>query len=473
MLIDGEWAGSASGDTYEVRDPANGKLLDSVPLGKAEDVRRAADAAREAFLKWSAMAARDRGKVLFKAALRVREKQDELAVLLTTEQGKPLREARDEVQGFANILEYYAGISAALEGSLIPLAQGRLGAVARRPIGVCGAIIPWNVPAIIMGWKVGPALVAGNTLVLKPATTTPLTNLSLASILGEAGLPKGVLNVVTGRGDSVGEEIVRNPLIKKLSFTGSVETGKRVLQAASAGMKRVTLELGGSDPMIVCEDADMEKALDGAVHGRFYNCGQTCTAVKRLILMEPIAAGFIDRLKARAERLNVGNGMDKGVDMGPLNSRGQREQIIRLVDAVREKGEGRIITGGRVPEGGQYSNGYFYSPTLAVDVAGDSALLREETFGPVLPIIVVKDLDEAIERANDSKFGLGSSIWTRDMGKARQACEMLQSGITWVNQHTKLPPELPFGGVKDSGIGRENGLEAIDAYYELKSIMIG
>jgi succinate-semialdehyde dehydrogenase/glutarate-semialdehyde dehydrogenase len=472
MLIDGEWTDSVSGETYEVRDPANGKLLDTVPLGKAEDVKRAADSAREAFEKWSSMAARDRGKVLFKAAQQVREKQADLATTLTMEQGKPFKEARDEIQGFANILEYYAGISAALEDSLIPLAHGRLGAVMRRPIGVCGAIIPWNVPAIIMGWKVGPALVTGNALVLKPATTTPLTNLALASILNGSGLPKGVLNVVTGHGEGVGDEIVRHPLIKKLSFTGSVSTGKHVLRAASGGMKRVTLELGGSDPMIVCEDADMKKALDGAVHGRFYNCGQTCTAVKRLFLLEPIAGEFIDRLKARVERLKVGNGMDEGVDMGPLNNRGQLEQIKGLVDAVRKKGEGRIITGGKVPEGEQYANGYFYSPTLITDVAPGSSLLREEVFGPVLPVMVVKDLDEAIERANDSKFGLGSSIWTRDIGKARLACEKLESGITWVNLHTKLPPEMPFGGVKESGIGRENGLETIDAYCELKSVMI-
>lgn len=473
MLIDGEWTGSASGETYEVRDPANGKLLDTVPLGNAEDVKRAADSAHGAFKKWSSMIARDRGKVLFKAAQRVREKQSDLATTLTMEQGKPFKEARDEIQGFANILEYYAGISAALRDSLIPLAHGRLGAVMRRPIGVCGAIIPWNVPAIIMGWKVGPALVAGNALVLKPATTTPLTNLSLASVLNEAGLPKGVLNVVTGHGGGAGEEIVRNPLIKKLSFTGSVSTGKRVLQAASGSMKRVTLELGGSDPMIVCEDADIKKAVDGAVHGRFYNCGQTCTAVKRLYLFEPIAGEFIDHLKTRVERLKVGNGMDEGVDMGPLNNRGQWEQIVGLVDAVREKGEGRIITGGKAPEGEQYANGYFYMPTLVTDVARGSALLREETFGPVLPIVVVKNLDEAIERANDSKFGLGSSIWTKDIEKARLACEKLESGITWVNQHTKLPPEMPFGGVKESGIGRENGLDTIDAYYELKSVMLG
>ncbi len=471
MLIDGEWTDAASGEAYEVRNPANGKVLDTAPLGSAEDVRKAVDSAGAALKKWSSMSARERGKLLFKAAAHVRDRQVELATTLTMEQGKPFKEARDEIQGFANILEYYAGVSAALEDSLIPLAQGKYGAVLRRPIGVCGAIIPWNVPAIIMGWKVGPALIAGNTLVLKPATTTPLANLSLAHAMYEAGLPKGVLNVVTGGGATVGDEIVRDPRIRKISFTGSIETGRRVLRTASASMKRVTLELGGSDPMIVCDDVDMKKAVDGATHGRFYNCGQTCTAVKRLFVFESIADEFVEKLRARVDALKVGNGMDEGVDMGPMNNRGQWEEIKALVDEVRNKGEGKVIAGGMMPEGEAYKNGFFYRPTLVTDVASDSRLLREEVFGPVLPIVVVKDLDEAIEWANDSRFGLGSSIWTTDLEKARIACERLESGITWVNQHVKLPPEMPFGGVKDSGIGRENGIEAIDAYYELKSIM--
>lgn len=472
MLIDGEWTDAASGETYEVRNPANGKLLDTASLGGAEDVGSAADAAHAALKKWSVMSARDRGRILFKGAQHIRDQQVSLATTLTMEQGKPFKEAKDEIQGFANILEYYAGISAALEDGLIPLAHGKYGAVLKRPIGVCGAIIPWNVPAIIMGWKAGPALITGNTLVLKPATTTPMTNLSLAYAMCEAGLPKGVLNVVTGPGGSVGDEIVRHPSIRKISFTGSIETGKHVLQAASASMKRVTLELGGSDPMIVCDDIDLKKAVTGAIHGRFYNCGQTCTAAKRLFVFESVADEFISQLKDRVERLKVGNGMDEGVEMGPMNNKAQWEQIMALVEEVRTKGEGKVIAGGRAPDGEQYRDGFFYMPTLVTDVAPGSRLLREEVFGPVLPIVVVKGLDDAIERANDTRFGLGSSIWTNDMEKAKAACERLESGITWINQHVKLPPEMPFGGVKESGIGRENGLETIDAYYELKSIML-
>ncbi len=472
MLIDGELIDSASGETYEVRDPSNGKLLDTVPLGNAEDVRKAADAAGEAFVKWSSMTPRERGKILFKAAQLVRDRQKDLATTLTMEQGKPFKEARDEIQGFANILEYYTGISAALEDSLVPVAHGKYGAVLKRPLGVCGAIIPWNVPVIIMGWKVGPALVTGNTLILKPATTTPLTNLSLASVMGEAGLPEGVLNVVTGRGDTVGEEIVRYPSVKKISFTGSIGTGKHILEVTSKAMKHVTLELGGSDPMIVCDDVDIKKAVDGAVHGRFYNCGQTCTAVKRLYVFESIADEFISQLKARVERLKIGSCMEEGIDMGPMNNDAQRKTIMRQMDIVRKNNEGKIITGGRVPEGEQYRNGFFYMPTLVTDVSESSVLLKEEVFGPVLPIVVVKDLDEAIEKANNSKFGLGSSVWTKSLERASIACTRLESGITWVNQHVKLPPEMPFGGVKESGIGRENGLESIGAYYELKSLLI-
>lgn len=472
MLIDGEWTDAVSGETYEVRDPANGKFLDTVPLGGPEDVKRAVDAAHEAQKKWSEMTSRERGKLLFKAAQYVRERQKELATMLTMEQGKPFREAKDEIQGFANILEYYAGISAALEDGLIPVAHGKYGAVMKKPIGICGAIIPWNVPAIIMGWKIGPALLTGNAVVLKPSTTTPMTNLTLASIVNDAGLPKGALNVVTGRGDTVGEEIVRNPAVKKISFTGAVDTGKHVLEVASKSMKHVTLELGGSDPMIVCDDIDIKEAVEGAVRGRFYNCGQTCTAVKRLYVFESVADEFIKQLKARVEKMKVGNGMDEGVDMGPMNSRKEREKIIRIVETVRKNGEGTIIAGGSIPEGEYYSRGFFYMPTLITDVSKGSMLLKEEVFGPVLPIIRVKDLDDAIERANDSRFGLGSSVWTKNLERASVACARLESGITWVNQHVKLPPEIPFGGIKDSGIGRENGIESLDAYYELKSIIV-
>ena len=472
MLINGQPADASGGKEFEVINPANGELVDRVPLGDREDVRRAIDAADEAAGKWSAMTARERGKILFKAAEIARSRVNDLGALLTTEQGKPLREARDEIQGFANILEFYASVAGSLRSGLVPVAHERYGITMRKPIGICGAIIPWNVPGIIMGWKVGPALLAGNTMVLKPSKTAPLTCLRLGSIMKEAGLPDGVLNLVTGPGETVGDEIVRNPRIRKISFTGQTSSGKRIAEAAAASLKHVTLELGGSDPMIVCDDADLKAAADGAIRGRFYNCGQACTAVKRLYVFESVADRYIEMVRERVAALRVGNGMDKGVDIGPLNNRQQLERIKSAVQAVKDNREGKILVGGEVPKGPDFDRGLFFQPTLVTDVREGSVLLKEEIFGPVLPIMVVKDLDEAIAKANDTPYGLGSSIWTTNIGRAMIACERLESGITWVNNHVRIPPEMPFGGVKDSGLGRENGLEAIDQYTEIKSVLL-
>ncbi|WP_230740515.1 aldehyde dehydrogenase family protein [Methanooceanicella nereidis] len=472
MLIDGEFIESSSKETIGIKNPATGEFIDSVPLGNSDDVGRAVDAAEKAFDDWSAMVPRERGKILFKAAQIVRERARGLAEILTSEQGKPYKEARDEVLGFANVLEYYNGISASLQGGFVPLASDRYCMVLKQPVGVCGAIIPWNVPAILMGWKVGPALVTGNTMVLKPSSTSPLTDLSLASILTEAGLPKGVLNVVTGHGQAVGEPLVTNSKVRKISFTGSTETGMRIKELTSGSLKRITLELGGSDPMIVCDDVDIDTAVEGAVRGRFYNCGQTCTAVKRLFVFESIAEEYIRKLSSRISGLKVGNGMNKDVDIGPLNNYDQREKMISQMKRVRENNEGIVVTGGKIPEGPQYDNGFFYTPTLVRDVIKDSVLLKEEVFGPILPVVVVKDLDEAIELANDTRYGLGASVWTRDIKKATYATARLQSGIVWINQHTKAPADVPFGGIKDSGLGRENGLDSLYEYQEIKTVMV-
>ncbi|WP_292365022.1 MULTISPECIES: aldehyde dehydrogenase family protein [unclassified Methanoculleus] len=321
MLINGEWRDSVSGKMFSVHNPATGDVVGEAPLGGEDDVRSAIEAAGEAFADWAAKNPRDRAKVLFFAAEEVRRRNTDLAALLTAEQGKPIREAVDEINGFANILEYYHALSAGERGEFVNLrGYGRV-TVRRRPLGVCGAIIPWNMPAIIMGWKIGPALTAGNTVVLKPARTAPLTCMKLAEILGDAGLPPGVLNVVTGPGETVGREIARNPGVRKVSFTGEVGTGRQVALDAAPALKRLTLELGGSDPMIVCDDGDIGKAVEGVIRGRFYNCGQVCTAVKRLYVYEAIADEFIQQLTARVEGIVVGNGMDRGVGMGPLNNR--------------------------------------------------------------------------------------------------------------------------------------------------------
>jgi len=472
MLINGAWEDSCTGETFEVQNPANGAVIGTVANGTREDLKRAVDAGKEAFLRWSATSPRDRGKCLYAGAQEVRRRAGELAPLLTSEQGKPLREATDEIRGFANIVEYYAGLSSAMHGDFIPVASYGYGIVTQKPLGVCGAIIPWNMPAMIMGWKVGPALLAGNTFVLKPASSAPLTSLTLAGILNDSGLPGGVLNVVTGPGETVGNEMAAHPDIRKISFTGDTVTVRQVMEAAAPSLKRVTLELGGSDPMIVCDDADLSGAVEGALRGRFYNCGQTCTAVKRLYVFESVADAFIRHLTERVSALTVGNGMDAGVDIGPMNSPAQRDRIAGMVEEEKRRGDGTILTGGEVPEGAAYDRGNFFLPTLITDPGPDSVLLTEEVFGPVLPIITVSDLDEAIFQANETRYGLGASVWSMDLKIVARACEELQAGMIWVNQHLRVPPEVPFGGMKASGIGRENGYESPGAYMDTKTVLI-
>ena len=473
MRIGGKEVSSPDDVWIDVKNPATGELIDRVPAGSVGDVADAVDVAAAALTGWKRRGMRERGMILFHAAEKVRERHKDLARLLTMEQGKPFREAIDEVQGYANILEYYAGISARPEGEVVRLGVAGDALVVREPLGVCGVIIPWNMPVIIMGWKTGPALLAGNTIVLKPASATPLTNLRLAGILDEAGLPPGVLNVITGSGGVVGEAIVKHPEVKKISFTGNCTTGRRIRELASAYVKDLTLELGGSDPMIVMDDADIDKAVGGALRGRFYNAGQVCTAVKRLYVHEKIADEFGQKLQARISALNVGNGLGPRTDMGPLNSAEQRERIIQMVDTTRERGDGTILTGGGILRGKAYESGYFYHPTLVTDVAPSSCLVTEELFGPVLPMMSVPDLDAAIASANMSRYGLGASIWTKNLHTARRVFDEVQAGIIWVNRHLTVPPEVPFGGMRESGIGRENGYHAVDQYSRTRTLFLG
>jgi betaine-aldehyde dehydrogenase len=473
MRIGGKETESPDGQWIDVINPATGEFIDRVPAGTADDLSRAVEAAVAAGDSWKKKSMRDRGMLLFHAASKVREQHKDLAQLLTMEQGKPLREAIDEVRGYANILEFYASISGQAGGEAVRLGATGDALVIREPLGVCGAIIPWNMPVLIMGWKVGPALLAGNTLVLKPASTTPLTSLRLAKILDDAGLPPGVLNVVTGSGETVGEALVSHPDVKKISFTGNCATGARIRELAAQHARDLTLELGGSDPMIVMDDADIAKAVEGAVRGRFYNAGQTCTAVKRLFVHEKIADEFTRQLKAKIETLNVGNGLGPKTDMGPLNSAAQRERIAQVVETTREREEGKIISGGAALRGKAYEPGYFYHPTLVTGVAPDSCLMQEEIFGPVLPVMTIPNLDAAIAAANATRYGLGASVWTKNIHTAKRVFEEVHAGIVWVNRHLTVPPEVPFGGTQESGIGRENGHHAVDQYSRTRTLILG
>ncbi len=473
MLINGIAATAADKTWIEVTNPATGEYVDRVPRGFEEDVNAAVEAADAAFGIWSEKTTRDRGLVLYRAAELIRRDHKDLAQLLTTEQGKPLKESIDEVRGCANILEYYASIAGQPSGESVHLGKAGDCLVTRVPLGVCAAIIPWNMPVLIMGWKAGPALLAGNTLILKPASTTPLTNLRIAILLQDAGLPKGVLNVVTGPGETVGAALVKHPRVKKISFTGDCATGHRIREMAKDHLKTLTLELGGSDPMIVMADADIPKAVEGALRGRFYNAGQICTAVKRLYLHEKIAEEFMRLLTAKAEGLNVGNGLSPGTDMGPLNSAEQLGRISSVIHETTEREEGTIRTGGCPLTGSAYEKGFFYTPTLITDVAPDAALLTNEIFGPVLPVVTVPDLGAAICEANHSKYGLGASVWTKDLATVKQVYQEVNAGIIWVNRHLTVPPEVPFGGTNESGMGRENGSKALDSYTQTKTLYLG
>lgn len=472
MLIGGEWVGSRNGDVIEVINPATGEAVDTAPRASVEDAREAIDVAEQAFAVWSEWPQAKRADVLRRSVALFRMHEKELANLLTREQGKPIREAVLEIRRFAHTIEYYAGLGKNIRGGYIPqIDENKYGLILKLPLGVVGAIVPWNFPVSLMGNKIGPALLAGNTMVIKPAETTPLTDLRVCGMFLEAGLPKGALNVVTGRGSVVGEEIVTNSKVRKIGFTGSTEVGRRVMASAAQGIKRVTLELGGSDPMIVCDDADIEEAVKAAAVGRFFNCGQACLAIKRLYLFESIADEFISQLVARVKKLRVGNGLAEGVIVGPLHSQNQRDEVESQVQDAVDRGA-RVLVGGERLLGGDYERGHFYAPTILDDVPADARVATEEVFGPALPIFRVQSLDEAIEKANDSIFGLGSSIWTNDLNRATRAAERIEAGYTWINSAQIIFDELPFGGFKQSGLGKEHGIEALDYYTETKAVVV-
>ncbi len=453
--------------TLDIVNPGTGESVASVPSATPEDVDRAVQVAHAAQRDWGRLGYAERGKVLHALAEAFEAHVDELVPILVAEQGKTIREAKIELHKAADTLEHYAGLSRQVRAVSIHNVDTDVDArVLRRPLGVVAAIVPWNFPTTLLCNKLGPALLCGNTVVAKPADSTPLTTLRLQEIFAAAGLPEGVFQVLPGTGAVAGEALVTHPLVRKVAFTGSTPVGERVAALAAVGSKRVTLELGGSDPMIICDDADLKSAASAAAMGRFYNCGQACLAIKRLYVFESVADEIIEAVAAKAKRLRLGLGDDPNSQMGPLHSERQRDQLERQ---IAESG-GEIVAGGGRPDG--LDSGWFHEPTVVVEPGKDSPMAVEEVFGPALPIWRVRDLDEALELANASPFGLGSSVWTSDLNRAERAAAELDCGYTWINSRTKVYDELPFGGLKASGYGKEHGSEALDYYTDQKSVVV-
>lgn len=477
MIIDGRAADARSGETVEVRNPANvDEVVGIVPKGDREDVRAAIDAAVAALEgSWwpRVYESRRRGKVLQRFAALVEAHKDRLARLLTREQGKIYRESVGELDSLINTFDYYAGYAGKIAGEVKYLRDNESiikVETRKQPIGLCAAILPFNFPVSLYAWKVAPALIAGNAVLIKPASTTPLTDMALTALLQEAGVPPGIASIVTGPASTVGDEILRHPAVKRIAFTGSTEVGRLVAQAASPALKHVTLELGGSDPTVVADDADLELATDTIVRfGRFRNAGQSCTSVKRVYVFAAVYERFVDLLAAKTAALRVGDGLDPATDMGPLNNAQQREDVERFVaDALARRAT--VVVGGRRLAEGPYARGYFFQPTVIADLPDDAALWREECFGPVLPVMPVRDLEEALQRANSTSYGLGAGLWSRSDRTIERFIEGIESGIVWINYKPLSVPETPFGGVKDSGHGRELGAEGLAEYLETKSI---
>jgi len=474
-LIGGEKVGAKSGEEMPVLNPATEEEFESVPKAGPEDVDAAVAAAKGAFGEWSRTDPDERAELMRAGIAKLKENGKEIAQLLVREQGKPMMEAMGEFHHFLHGMGFYADLASKIRGAYatLPSTFGTsYGMVVKRPIGVCAAIVPYNFPLTLMGTKVGPALAGGNTIVVKPANTTPLSTLRIAELMQEAGLPPGVLNVVTGPGGVVGEALVAHPDVRRVAFTGSTGVGRRIMEVAAPKFKRISAELGGSDPVIVCPDANVDNAVKGVNIGRFFNAGQACLAAKRVYVFEEVYDEFMESLVKRVSRYELGDGMQKAekpkIRMGPLNTAKQREDLEAQLEDATKGGAGVAYQGETNGD-----KGYFFPPTIVEDAPHDSRVVREETFGPLLPVFKVKNINEAIRLANDSSYGLGSSIWTYNVRHIHKAAQEIESGMTWVNQIHYGYDELPFGGVKDSGIGREHGPEALEYYLESKSVVVG
>jgi len=473
MLIDGRDLPleEGSGRTAVIYNPASQEVVAEVAVGRRQEARLALQAASRAFPIWSGSSSQKRADILHDAAARVRERAEEIARLLTLEQGKPLKYARTEVLSSADVLDYYAEEGKRSYGQWLAGPRSR-SIILRQPIGVAALITPWNYPVDLLAWKVAPCLAAGCTFVAKPPSLAPLAATEFVRAVCSAGLPAGAANVVHGPGGEVGAELVENPISRKIAFTGETATGRSIMAAAAAHIKRVSLELGGQSPFIVCADADIKAAAASAAQRAFSNMGQICISVNRIYIAEEVAEAFTSELVAAAENFKIGNGLDPDVDLGPMFSRQQRDKTREHVADALEKGA-ELLCGGREPEGQAYERGYFFQPTVLGQANHKMRVMQEETFGPVAPLMKFKSMEEAISLANDSPYGLAAYLFTSDLKTAIRAAEGLEAGGIGVNVNNVVDLQAPFGGWKESGLGRELGRWGLEAYMETKHIRLG
>jgi acyl-CoA reductase-like NAD-dependent aldehyde dehydrogenase len=472
LFINGQWRDAASGQTLDVVNPATEEVIATVASATQADVDAAVNAARAALDgPWGKLSARERGRLVWKIGEKLMEKADEVARLETLHNGKPIFESRQiEIPAAAECFQYYAGWADKIHGETIPVKGNYLTYTLREPVGVIAAIVPWNFPLLLTSWKVAPALACGNTVIIKPASQTPLTALALADIALEAGIPPGVINVVTGPGSIVGRMIVEHSGIDKIAFTGDTSTGKQIMRGSAETLKHITLELGGKSPNIVFPDADIEAAVRGATTGIFYGKGEVCAAGSRLLVDRSIKDEFIDKVAARAKKMVPGDPMDPKTRLGAISSKKQLENDLRYIETAKQEGATLVAGGSRADIG--TGKGYFLQPTVFAGVTPGMTIAREEIFGPVLAAIEFADVDEAIARANDTSYGLAAAVWTKDIKKAHYVARKLQAGTVWINTYNVYDTAAPFGGYKQSGFGREMSVHALEHYTQVKSVWV-
>lgn len=473
LFINGQWRPASDGATFATINPATEAEITTIAKGTEKDLDDAVSAARAAFEDgpWAKMNGHDRGRLLFKIGDLILKHADELAYRETIDMGKPIGESRNiDVPFVANIFHYYAGWASKIEGSVIPVAGSVLNYTLREPLGVVGAITPFNFPFLLTAWKVAPALACGNTLIHKPASITPLTAIKLAEIMEEAGVPAGVYNLLTGPGASIGAAMAKHPGIDKIAFTGETETGKGIIRDAAASLKKVSVELGGKSPNIILADADLDSAVKAAFMGIFYNKGEVCAAGSRLFVEKPVYEELLSKLTERVKKTKPGDPLDPKTRFGPVASKAQLDKVLSYVEIG--KGEGaQLATGGGKADIGT-GKGYFVEPTVFAGATNAMRIAREEIFGPVLTVIPVEDFESAIKAANDTAYGLAAAVHTRDIKKAHRAAKLLKAGTVWINTYNLYDPASPFGGYKQSGFGRELGREALDGYLQTKSVWV-